>query len=102
MSVEVSIIDRRAVIGIRGRFVFAVRNEFLEAIDQALAQSGIETVEVDLAATDYIDSAAIGLLLILRDRLEGAGKNPARITGSNDQVRNVLTMCKLDLLFAVD
>lgn len=102
MSVAVSIVDRCAVIGIRGRFVFALRDEFLKSVDQVLAQSEVDTVDVDLAATEYIDSAAIGLLLILRDRLEAAGRKRARITGSKGPVRNVLTMCKLDLLFALD
>jgi anti-anti-sigma factor len=54
-------------IHLQGRFDFASHHGFREACSKAFEHLAKE-IHVDLAGVDYIDSAALGMLLILRDK----------------------------------
>lgn len=81
------------VITISGRFDFSCHPEF-RACFTALPV-GTEVV-VDFATTTYIDSAALGMLLLLRDRV-GDPRNIrlANCKGQPDQVLRIANFHKL-------
>ncbi len=54
---------------------------------------------VDLRGTEYIDSAALGMLLVLR---ESAGSATVRITNSRPAVRKILQIANFNTLFSID
>jgi len=85
-------------IKINGRFDFGVHNEFREATK--LAEKGIKLIEVDLANTDYLDSSALGMLLVLRDKLAG-DKNAVQIKNARNDVKKILEIANFDKLFAL-
>ena len=101
MSIKIAQTGRHAVLAIQGRFVFEMRSEFLEAMRRVTSLPGCDDISVDLSATEYLDSSAIGMLLILRDRALDAGRQ-TRITGSTGNVRNVLAMCNIGQLIPLD
>ncbi len=88
---------RNATIKIQGDFVFDVNREFREAYQQLPARSSIS---VDLSATDYMDSAGLGMLIQMRDHL---GKDSANIaiTGVNETVRTILNVANFGQLFKI-
>jgi len=63
----------RHTVRLRGRFVFASHREFNDAVDAALKTSEPNVI-IDLSDTVYIDSAALGMLLLARHRAEQQGK----------------------------
>lgn len=67
----------------------------------AVSLRDCDEISVDLSATEYLDSSAIGMLLILRDRALESGKQ-TRITGSSGKVLEVLTMCNIGQLIPLD
>ena len=85
-----------ATIRISGRFDFRCVKPFHAALDQ-----GCSSWVVDMSAVEYIDSAALGLLLLLRER---AGGEPGRvrIRHANGQPRDVLVMAKFDRMFLLE
>lgn len=101
MSIHIAQTGRHAVLAIEGRFVFEMRSEFLEAMRRVTSLPDCDDISVDLSATEYLDSSAIGMLLILRDRALDAGRQ-TRITGSTGNVRNVLAMCNIGQLIPLD
>lgn len=101
MSIQIAQTGRHAVLAIQGRFVFEMRSEFLEAMRRVISLPDCDDISVDLSATEYLDSSAIGMLLILRDRALEAGRQ-TRITGGSGNVRNVLTMCNIGQLIPLD
>ncbi|HNJ77482.1 MAG TPA: STAS domain-containing protein [Azospira sp.] len=101
MSIHIAQTGRHAVLAIEGRFVFEMRSEFLEAMRRVTSLPDCDDISVDLSATEYLDSSAIGMLLILRDRALDAGRQ-TRITGSAGNVRNVLAMCNIGQLIPLD
>lgn len=84
-------------IHVEGRFDFNCHQQFRRAYEGP-ATSYTEYV-VDLRGTEYIDSAALGMLLVLR---ESAGSATVRITNSRPAVRKILQIANFNTLFAID
>jgi len=54
---------------------------------------------LDLSKVDYVDSAALGMLLVLRERVGPGGSIALR--GAHGQARQVLLMTKFERMFDV-
>ncbi len=85
-------------IKVSGKFDFGVHNEFREAVK--LAETGPKQIEVDLAGTDYMDSSALGMLLVLRDKI-GGDKSAIRIKNARAEVKKILEIANFDKLFSL-
>jgi len=85
------------VIEISGRFDFSCHPEFRAAF--ASLTPGSEVV-IDFAATTYIDSAALGMLLLLRDRVGDA--RHIRLANCKGQPDQVLRIANFHRLFRYD
>ncbi len=89
---------REVSIKVDGRFDFSSHMEFGQAyaeVDPARAHYCI-----DLSQTEYIDSAALGMLLLLREK---AGGSEAHITinGCQGGVRQTLEVSRFHQLFDI-
>jgi HptB-dependent secretion and biofilm anti anti-sigma factor len=91
--------EGRSVIQLQGRFDFNAHREFREAVDSALASSSRE-VHVDLGGVDYLDSSALGMLLMLRDKSKSAGREVA-LTRCAGAVKQVLDIANFGKLFRI-
>ncbi len=83
-----------------GRFDFNSYNEFRQSYESALAIEGLQTLIVDLSDVQYIDSAALGILLLLRDK---ASESSTHVVLSNAQgtVKDVLQIANFHRIFSV-
>ncbi|GAA5786746.1 STAS domain-containing protein [Chitiniphilus shinanonensis] len=88
-----------ARVQIHGHFTFEGHRQFKEATTAALAESGIETVEIDFAGVDYLDSAALGMLLLLNER---AGGRRIVLRHAGGTVRSVLDIANFGKIFEID
>ncbi|MDO8931335.1 MAG: STAS domain-containing protein [Rhodocyclaceae bacterium] len=89
-----------AVIRLSGRFDFNAHREFREAVDQALADPALNEVQVDLAAVDYLDSSALGMLLMLRDKARSAGRSVS-LANCRGAVKQVIEIANFSKLFPI-
>ena len=80
-----------------GRFDFSMNAEFRKAYETFPA--GTPFV-VDFGRTEYLDSSALGMLLLLRRH---AGDTPAavRLTNASPTTTRVLSIARFDQLFRV-
>jgi len=97
MDTSISAKDGRAVIRLAGRFDFTVHREFREAVARALEPKHVREVEVDLGGVAYLDSSALGMLLILRDKARALNRavTLANCKGSVKQVLDIANFSKL-------
>ncbi|MCK5121774.1 MAG: STAS domain-containing protein [Methylococcales bacterium] len=86
------------VIRVSGRFDFGVHQDFRKATE--LATQEIKTIVVDMANTDYVDSSALGMLLVLRDKV-GDNKSAVLIKSAKPDVRKILEIANFDKLFTL-
>jgi anti-anti-sigma factor len=85
------------VITISGRFDFSCHPEFRAAFSSLSA--GTEVI-VDFSTTTYIDSAALGMLLLLRDRV--GDPRHIRLANCKGQPDQVLRIANFHKLFRYD
>ncbi|MDG1580332.1 STAS domain-containing protein [Pseudomonas sp. GOM6] len=85
-------------IHIQGRFDFSVHQEFRDAYERVTATP--KRYVVDLKGATYLDSSALGMLLLLRDH---AGGDHARISliNCNPDVRKILAISNFEQLFQI-
>lgn len=100
MAVETNLDAEKKVLEIKisGRFDFSVHQDFRKATQQA--SSGVSAIVVDMSATDYVDSSALGMLLVLRDKV-GENKEAISIKNPKPEVRKILDIANFDKLFTL-
>lgn len=90
----------QAIIKLVGRFDFNTHRDFRSAYEPLVAEADIRAVTVDFSGVDYLDSSALGMLLMLRDKLGGANKSVA-LTGVRGNVKQVLDIANFGKLFQI-
>ena len=86
------------VISIEGRFDFSTHQAFRDAYEHG--DPSVQDYIVDLSETTYLDSSALGMLLLLRDY---AGGDNARVVieNCNCDVRRILSISNFEQLFQI-
>lgn len=100
MQANVTIDSGKAVIKLSGRFDFNTHRDFRSAYEPLVGNATVRAVAVDFSAVDYLDSSALGMLLMLRDKLGGANKDVV-LTGVNGNVKQVLDIANFGKLFQI-
>ena len=99
ISSSMSSDGREFVIKVEGRFDFSLHKSFREAYSSVDAQK--IHYQVDLSRTEYIDSSALGMLLLLRERAGGDSAG-IRISGCRDDVQRILQVSRFHQLFEIE
>ena len=89
-----------AVICLDGRFDFNSHRQFRQAVERAVDAEGVTAITVELGGVSYVDSSALGMLLMLRDRVRSANCSVA-LKGATGAVRQVLEIANFSKLFAI-
>ncbi|WP_348529612.1 STAS domain-containing protein [Pseudomonas sp. RGM2987] len=95
---EVSPDGQKLTISIKGRFDFGRHQEFRESYERLNMKP--ESIVVDLKEATYLDSSALGMLLLLRDHA-GGDDSDIRIVNSNSDVKKILAISNFDKLFDI-
>lgn len=90
----------RAVMRLSGRFEFSAHREFREAVDRVLKADGSDELVVDLMDVDYVDSSALGMLLMVRERANSA-KIALTLANPRGMVRQALDIAHFEKLFII-
>lgn len=85
-------------ISIDGRFDFSSHQEFRKVYEDTAKRP--QKYIVDLKETTYLDSSALGMLLLLRDHA-GGDDAAIEIVNCNDDVRKILTISNFEQLFDI-
>lgn len=87
-------------VTLRGQFVFADHPAFRELLEQVEGRSRLP-IMLQLDGLDFIDSAGMGMLLILRDQ---AAKKNLRVTlkGAHGQVKKMFDISRFETHFSLE
>ena len=89
---------KKLTIKVKGRFDFGKHQEFRDAYERT--ESRPASVVVDLKDTTYLDSSALGMLLMLRDHVGGEDSD-IRVVHANSDVRKILAISNFEKLFDI-
>jgi len=98
MTIEVSTNNEAATIKIIGRFDFSSQRDFRNAYQNQ--QQNVSEYIVDLSQTEYIDSSALGMLLLLKEHVESKNAH-SKLFQPAPEIRKILTMSNFDQLFTI-
>lgn len=98
MGVNTTVSDSgdKVTISVAGKFDFQLYDEFRASYADT-AGSGVEYV-VDLSGTEYLDSSALGMLLLLREHA-GGETSRIEITQASPEVKKILDVANFGKLF---
>ena len=101
MAVETNLNTETQTLEVRisGRFDFSIHQNFRKITQQT--GSGVKSIAIDLSETDYMDSSALGMLLVLRDKVNEK-KEAITIKNSKEEVRKILKIANFDKLFTLE
>lgn len=97
ISGEVGSDGSSVLIKITGRFDFNAHHDFRNIYRNEKASAAYT---IDMSGTEYIDSSALGMLLLLR---EHAGNESANITieGCNEEIKKIFAISNFEKLFTI-
>jgi len=67
MQIDDVNLSSHVLIRLNGRFDFSARDTFMARIRQIISAAEPAEVRIDMAGVSYIDSSALGMLLMARD-----------------------------------
>lgn len=94
----VSADGNQVTIYIQGRFDFSSHQEFRAAYEK-LSKAPTH-YRVDLQGASYLDSSALGMLLLLRD-FAGGDKSNIEIVNCSSDVKKILMISNFEQLFTI-
>jgi len=98
ISTQLSADGQELTIAIQGRFDFGAHQEFRDAYERV--EGTPKRYQVDLQGTTYLDSSALGMLLLLRDHA-GGDHAQIRLLNCNSDVRKILAISNFEQLFQI-
>ena len=90
-----------ATVALVGRFDFNAHREFRETIDKALAEAAVRQLVLDFKNVDYIDSSALGMLMLLKEKADSTHRQ-VRLLNCTGATRQVLEIANFGKLFTMD
>ncbi len=84
-------------VAVAGRFDYRIYDSFKASFSDIENES--VTVNVDLSKTEYMDSSALGMLLMLREHVGRAAT--VLLVNPTPDVMRVLTIANFDKLFSI-
>lgn len=98
ISTTVSDSGDKVIIAVTGKFDFQLYDAFRSSYADTSGQ-GVQ-YEVDLSGTEYLDSSALGMLLLLREHA-GGESSKIDITRVSDDVKKILDVANFGKLFNI-
>lgn len=100
MSLEIHIREDIGSIVMKGRFDFQIHREFKDAYTRLFENAGVKLIEIEMSQLDYLDSSALGMLMLLNERAKAVNKSIALVNPS-DVVNQVLEVANFNRLFTI-
>lgn len=90
----------KTVMNLSGRFDFNAHRVFKAAYDPILSQKDFKNLEIDLSDIEYLDSSALGMLMLLRERAMLIGMTVV-LAKPNKMVEQILDIANFKKLFTI-
>lgn len=101
MSIHTQLQDGTTRITVSKRFDSSLYQNFKNAYLPLLDNRAVRSIEVDISQVDYLDSGALGMLVLLNETAKNAGKSMSLISLPGP-VADVLKIANVDKLFSIN
>ncbi|MBB5017137.1 anti-anti-sigma factor [Chitinivorax tropicus] len=98
MQIRTERSDRKMKLILAGYFTFDAYREFKNQYTPLLESGDFSELEIDLGQVEYLDSSALGMLLLLRERMDN---KPVVLSNAQGTVKQVLEVANFHHLFTM-
>lgn len=92
--------SEKRVAEIEGELTFTDHSSFKQLVS-TLFEGNVSPIVLDLSKLEFIDSAGLGMLLLVRDEVNKSAKKLI-LRGPRGQVKRMFAVTKFETLFAVE
>ena len=92
--------DAIAVIRLPNRFDFSHHKLFSQHTEEAFARNEVKAIEVDFSQVQYLDSSALGMLVLLAKKSSGQNVSVS-IKGAQGTALDIIMMANLNKLYSI-
>ena len=100
MSINIQFREHSACIAMSGRFDFETHRDFKKAYMALLGNAAVRGIEIEMSKVDYLDSAALGMLLLLHERAKDANK-PVSLLNATGIALQVMEVANCSKIFTI-
>jgi anti-anti-sigma factor len=100
VQTNVLINNGKAIVKLQGRFDFSSHREFRESCNSCLDAAQVNEIELDMGGVEYLDSSALGMLLMLKERADTAAKRIV-LSACRGTVKQVLDIANFGRIFSI-
>lgn len=92
--------SEKHVIRLPERFDFSFHKNFNSSYESALVNKNIKELELDFSLVQYLDSSALGMLVLLAKKFSGSQVSLS-IIGSKGVAKDIIVMANLSKLYTI-
>lgn len=81
------------------RFDFNYHKTFSQECNDILANHSVQEVRLDFSQVQYLDSSALGMLVLLAKKNKSSGNKRLVIHGAQNTAKDILEMANLNKLY---
>jgi anti-anti-sigma factor len=100
MDIKVTSTGSVGTVTMNGRFDFSAHRQFKDAYSQLLPQKNLNRLVLNMADVSYLDSSALGMLLLLNERAKAENKE-VELSRANTTTKQILDIANFGKLFAI-
>lgn len=100
MHIKTDSRDTQATLFLEGRFDFNSHRDFRAASEGLLENATIKALDINFDKVEYLDSSALGMLLLLREKAEAQGRKVS-LSALRGTVKQVLDIANFGKLFTL-
>lgn len=103
MQVKSSISNGTATLTLAGRFDFNTHRDFKDGVSKLISDSinnKIKQLVIDLSGVEYLDSSALGMLLLAKESSAKANIEVS-LQGAKNTVKQILEIANFGKLFKI-
>lgn len=99
MEISKHFSDNACDVRFSGRFTFDAHQEFRDIL-RLFERPDIRQVNIDVSQVDFIDSAALGMLLLANDEASKSNRTLV-IRGATGQVKKMFNLAQFNTIFTL-
>ena len=100
MRISKTVFENTATLKLSGSFIFQEHRNFTDSYKSLLEGTRINAIAVDLSEIDYLDSAALGMLLLLKETAESK-KVVVTLLRPTGNVKKIIEIANFNKIFHI-
>lgn len=100
MSPTIEINGKVGKVILAGQFDFNSHREFRQACESVIGNPNVGEVQIDFQKVTYLDSSALGMLLLVKEKVNAVNKALA-LVNCKDSVKQVLEIACFGKIFSI-